>query len=359
MLSDLREQITEWLTGAETCFLLGAGCSVCAGKPMIGALTQSVLNDADDKLKAQFGDLRTAGDRPATVEDLINFLIRYREILCTIATADEHNISVAEIDAWLEAIKKRIVTEVADDWAASDYHRRFLLRVVGQRQRGPRDIFSLNYDTLVEASLDELRIHYVDGFRGSNRAWFDPETFDDAVGGASYRLFKLHGSVNWTRDEDGHIRRGRNANDDAANEPIVVYPSEQKYLQTQYGIYETLMSRFRDRLRSSNVNNCLVVLGYSFNDDHINEAISDAVTSRGSNLTIISFIGPEDDRDRQNERLESFAARCDSRFNAFIDSGDTGHFVGHAFDEDAAKTVVNAGLWEFEKMVDFIAGGGA
>lgn len=47
MATDLREQIAEWLTGADTCFLLGAGCSVCAGKPMIGELTENVLSGAD------------------------------------------------------------------------------------------------------------------------------------------------------------------------------------------------------------------------------------------------------------------------------------------------------------------------
>lgn len=356
MTSDLREQITEWLTGADTCFLLGAGCSVCADKPLIGTLTAKVLNDANAKLTEHFKGLKAVGDRPATVEDLISYLVRYREILTTLTNTDSHKISVEDIDAWLVTIKKKIVVEVADDWAPSDYHQRFLRRVPGQRQRGPRDIFSLNYDTLLEASLDELRIPYVDGFRGTNRAWFDPETFDDAGAGASFRLFKLHGSINWTRDEAGHVRRGRNANEDAADEPVIVYPSEQKYLQTKYGVYETLLSQFRNRLRASNVNNCLIILGYSFNDEHINEAIFDAVTSRGSNLTVIAFIGPEEDHKRQNARLEIFGKRCESRFNAFISSGATGHFVGHALDADAAKAVLNAELWKFEKLVDFIAG---
>ncbi len=359
MTSDLRELITEWLTGADTCFLLGAGCSVCANKPLIATLTANVLNGADAKLTKHFQGLKATGDRPATVEDLISYLVRYREILCTITNADSHDISVEEIDAWLAVIKKKIVAAVADDWAPSHYHQRFLRRMAGQRERGPRDIFSLNYDTLLEASLDDLRIPYVDGFRGTNRAWFDPDTFNDAEAGAAYRLFKLHGSINWTRDEAGHIRRGRNANKDAADEPIIVFPSDQKYLQTQYGVYETLLSRFRNRLRASSVNNCLIVLGYSFNDEHINEAISDAVTSRGSNLTVIAFIGREEKREQQNARLEALGKRCESRFNAFIGSGASGHFVGYALDADAAEAVLNAELWKFEKLVDFVAGEGS
>jgi hypothetical protein len=356
MASDVREHITEWLTGTDTCFLLGAGCSLCAGKPLIGKLTEKVLQGADEKLLQQFAGLKPIGDRPATIEDLINFLVRYRDILGTITSGDGHSITIDEIDSWLTAIKKGIVNEVADDWQSNGHHERFLRRLRGPRERGPRDIFSLNYDTLLEASLDELRLPYIDGFRGTNRAWFDAETFDEGGGGTAYRVFKLHGSINWTRDASGHVRRGRNANKDAADEPVVVYPSEQKYLQTQYGVYETLIGRFRNRLRNASVNNCLVVLGYSFNDEHINEAICDAVIANNSNLTVIAFIGPETDRAKQNERLGAFEERCDSRFNAFIGSGESGKFMGHAIDDDAAREVLNAELWKFEKLVDFIAG---
>ncbi len=355
MKSDLREQVMEWLTSADTCFLLGAGCSVCADKPMVDTLTKKVLNDADPKLREQFKGLKAVGDRSTTVEDLISYLIRYKDILDKITNADGHEISIESIDSWLTEIKGKIVAAVTDDWMPSDYHKRFLRRVSGQAQRRSKDIFTLNYDTLLEASLDELRIPYADGFRGGHRAWFDPSTFDEERDSTSYRLFKLHGSINWTRDVAGHVRRCRNTNEGALGERIIVYPSEQKYLQTQYGVYEELLNRFRNRLRASGANNCLVVLGYSLNDEHINEAIIDSVTSRGSNLTVIAFVGPEDNRERQNERLKAFGERCDSRFNAFIGSGAAGHFVGHALDADAAKAVLEADLWKFEKLVDFIA----
>ena len=356
MTNEVRKQITEWLTGNDTCFLLGAGCSKCAGKPLIGPLTKTVLTNAEEKLIEHFNALKASGDRPATVEDLINYLVRYRDILGTITSTDNHSLSIDEIDAWLTHIKKQIVSEVADDWEAGSYHERFLQRLRGPRDRGPRDIFSLNYDTVLEASLDSLRLPYVDGFRGTNRAWFEADTFDEAGAGIAYRVFKLHGSINWTRDASGYVRRGRNANKDAANEPVVVYPSEQKYIQTQYGVYETLIGRFRNRLRIAGVNNSLIVLGYSFNDEHINEAICDAVNANKSNLTVIAFVGPEEDRAKQDERLTTFSERCDSRFNAFVGDDQTGNFIGHALDVDAAKNVLNADLWKFENLVDFIAG---
>ena len=140
MASDLREQIAERLTGADTCFLLGAGCSVCAGKPMIVALTESVLKDADERLIIHFNSLKSVANRPATIEDLMNYLVRYREILGTITNIDNHGISMEEIDGWLASIKHKIVAEIADDWEPSSYHQRFLRRMRGQADRGPRDL---------------------------------------------------------------------------------------------------------------------------------------------------------------------------------------------------------------------------
>jgi hypothetical protein len=43
MSSETKERVLQRLTGSDTCFLIGAGCSRCAGKPLIGELTAKVL----------------------------------------------------------------------------------------------------------------------------------------------------------------------------------------------------------------------------------------------------------------------------------------------------------------------------
>ena len=177
MSGDTRETVTDWLTSADTCFLLGAGCSRCAGKPLIGELTDNVKQGADDALLKQFNNLKPTNSRPATVEDILTYLTRYRDILNTVSTTDEQPCTAEQIDSWLAYIKRGIVENIADDWSSNDYHKRFL-----ERLRNPgkvRDIFSLNYDTTLEASLDDLRVPYADGFRGANRAWFDDDVFDE------------------------------------------------------------------------------------------------------------------------------------------------------------------------------------
>lgn len=354
MSGEIKERVLQWLTGADTCFLIGAGCSRCAGKPLIGELTTKVLEKVDAAIKVEFDRLSGTETRPPTIEDLINYLVRYQSILQTVNDSDKHTLKPDWINKSLQAIKREIVAHIADAWVDSEVHSRFLRRIANRQSKNGRDIFTLNYDTIIEATLDKLRYDYIDGFRGSRRGWFDPTTFDEpSACTPNFRIYKLHGSVNWLRESTGHVRRAVVSNADDITDTVMVYPSEQKYLQTQFGAYETLISRFRSRLRAPNVNNCLVTLGYSFNDEHINEAIIDAINTTGSNLTVIAFVGLDPRADEQKELLQAIAARCDSRFNAYV--GNSFH-VGGALDDSESKVLLAAELWKFEALVDYIAG---
>lgn len=349
-----KERVIEWLTSPESCFLLGAGCSVCAGKPLIGGLSSRVLSKVDGSVSEQFKKLKAAGGRQPTIEDLLNYLVRYQSILQTVQDATAHAHEPAWIEDSIRSIKQQIVAEIADKWVASPVHGRFLQRIGSVRSMAGRDVFTLNYDTVVEATLDSLRRPYMDGFRGTRSGWFDPTTFDETPTADPYfRVYKLHGSVNWTRDAEGHVRRTIVSSAADAADPVVVYPSEQKYLQTLFGVYETLMGRFRARLRRPSANNCLVTMGYSFNDDHINEALVDAMNSTGNNLTVIAFIGPDPNLVEQKSRLEAIANRCDQRFNAYVGKE---FFLGGALDEGDASALLGEELWRFERLVDYVAG---
>jgi hypothetical protein len=354
MSSEIKERVLQWVTGSDTCFLIGAGCSRCAGKPLIGELTTNVLNNVEKSIKKEFDGLKRTETRKPTIEDLINYLVRYQYILQTVQSDEKHTLKPKWIEDSLLAIKKGIVANIADCWQNSSVHERFLQRIANKSSKSGRDIFTINYDTLIEATLDKLRYQYVDGFRGSRLGWFDPTVFEEkSICVPNFRIYKLHGSINWLREENGHVRRSVVSSVDDIKETVVVYPSEQKYLQTQFGVYETLFGRFRNRLRAPSANNCLVTLGYSFNDEHINEAIIDAITTTGSNLTVIAFVGQAEEIEAQKMQLINMENRCDNRLNAFV--GDSFH-IGNALDETAAKILLKAELWKFENLVDYIAG---
>ena len=346
--------VIDWMTDANTCFLLGAGCSKCAGKPLIGELTEAVKMAISPPVKDILEDLRGTYGRPPTVEDLINHLLQLHKLLSSRKSEGDGELTPEKIETEITNIQKAIVKTVGTEWESSEIHKKFLLRLTEQRSRSTCDVFSLNYDTVIEASLEELSLPHTDGFRGAENAYFDPLLYDEKLGGQPFfRLFKLHGSTNWVRDSDEIVRR-RPAKLIEDRRRAVVYPAEQKYIQTQYGIYETLLSRFRNRLREGRPNNKLIVLGYSFSDEHINVAIEDSILADGSNLTVYAFVGPENDVDDQKKRYTEMAQRCDDRFNVLIGQQV---YVGSAFEPDEWDKLKKRDLWKFENLVSLMVGG--
>lgn len=347
------EMILDWVLDSETCFLLGAGASKCAGKPTMPELTARVANAISQETLDTLSTLKGAYNRDPTVEDLINYLLRCREIASAKRTPDPGSWTVEQIDREIASVKNEIAAAVGSDWQPSRVHRAFFERLLGQTNRSICDIFTLNYDTVIEATLEEMRLRYIDGFWGAENATFDAGIFDERIAtGPAIRLHKLHGSVNWYRDDSGAVRR-RPLVADHRGDRLLIYPTEQKYVQTQYGVYESLIARFRERLRDNRPNSKLVVIGYSFADDHINWAIEDSLRKSDGSLTVYAFMGTESDLDGQRRRLQVVAERCNSRFNAWVGQE---FFIGAGLEHEEWEAVKALDLWRFEKLVEFITG---
>lgn len=346
--------VIDWITDANTCFLLGAGCSKCAGKPLIDELTEKVKTSLSLPAKEILDDLKGSYDRPATIEDLINHFLQLYKLLSSRKSEANGDWTPEKIEQEIETIQQAIVKAIGTEWQGYETHKNFLLRLTEQRSRTICDIFSLNYDTIIEASLEELKLSHTDGFRGAENAYFDSRLYQEKPESVPFfRLFKLHGSINWVRDSDETVRR-RPAKLIEDRRRAVVYPAEQKYVQTQYGIYETLISRFRNRLREERPNNKLVVIGYSFSDEHINVAIEDSILADGSNLTVYAFVGSEDDKGNQEKRYMETAKRCDDRFNVLIGQDV---YIGSSFEPEEWDKLRALDLWKFENLVNLMVGG--
>ncbi len=347
------EKVGEWILDANTCFLIGGGCSACAGKPLIEELSQRVVEGLSGETRAIFSDLNGTFGRPPTVEDLVNYLLRYGQLLSSKKRPGDPIWSAEKIDEEISGIQRGIVHALGTDWKGSETHKRFFLRLAGHKSRTTCDMFSLNYDTVVEASLEELTLRCIDGFRGADNAFFDATVYDERpTSGLSFRLYKLHGSINWVRDVQGAVRR-RPLTSSEERAPVVIYPAEQKYVQTQYGVYETLLSLFRRRLREPRPNNKLVVVGYSFRDEHLNVAIEDAIGDEKGNLTVYAFLGPEPDPVAQERRIRKLAADSHGRFNALIGQHA---FIGLGLETGEWDAVKSLDLWKFENLVSLLVG---
>jgi hypothetical protein len=149
--------------------------------------------------------------------------------------------------------------------------------------RLPIEIFTVNYDLLLETALEQLRIPYFDGFVGTLQARFHTELVEstpgvdvEAVPAFFIRLWKLHGSVNWSWQHDRQIvRLGQPVPD---GEAAAIYPSDTKYEESRRVPFVVLQDRFRRALNQSET--LVIVAGYSFGDAHLNEMLIDAAVRR-------------------------------------------------------------------------------
>jgi hypothetical protein len=157
--------------------------------------------------------------------------------------------------------------------ARSDYH-------------APLEIFTVNYDLLLETALEEWQVPYFDGFVGTLKARFRTELVEplpgsDCMPSFFARLWKLHGSLNWEWDEKHKIFRCGNA----VTKSAAIYPSDTKYDESRRMPFVVLQDRFRRALHHPET--LVIVSGYAFGDDHLNEILFDAATRRERSEIIV------------------------------------------------------------------------
>ena len=178
------------------------------------------------------------------------------------------------------------------------------------------NIFTTNYDRLIEVGAELAGIHLMDRFVGtmmpifrSSRLQLDVHYNPPGIRGEPrylegvVRLTKLHGSVDWIQN-GGEIRRiglpfGADNIDSYLRAPglygtnamgLMIYPNSAKDRETAEYPYVEL---FRDFAASiCRPNSTLVTYGYGFGDEHINRVLNDMLTIPSTHIVIISYNDP-------------------------------------------------------------------
>ncbi|MFD1042901.1 SIR2 family protein [Pseudoxanthomonas kaohsiungensis] len=176
--------------------------------------------------------------------------------------------------------------------------RRFAAWVKRAQYESAVEVFTTNYDLLLETAFDTESVLYFDGFSGVLRAPFRIELVDpgqvqvrEEIPSLFTRLWKLHGSVNWAWDGVNVRRLGAAAEH---KDVAAIYPSQAKYDQSRRYPFVVLQDRFR---RALNVPETITVIsGYAFGDQHLNEIIFDAAARRErSEIIVFSYDPIQDD----------------------------------------------------------------
>lgn len=173
-------------------------------------------------------------------------------------------------------------------------YNRFASWISGLPGLFPVEVFTPNYDLLFEQAFEEHPLPHFDGFVGSREPWFDLSSIEhDTIPSRWTRLWKLHGSINWEKIEETvgctSLTRVVRVAREATAGRVMIYPSHLKYEQSRRMPYLAMLDRLRAFFRGATPRKRgdvdkgeedaprLIVCGYSFLDDHLNEVILDGL----------------------------------------------------------------------------------
>ena len=215
-------------------------------------------------------------------------------------TADSLTRLIQEINRSLTSLTDLPVTGKEESLAD---HRRLIKKTLTRPLNLRRaNIFTLNYDTLIEKAADAEGAVLVDGFVGTLRRIFRPESYNldfyfpaQTTEGSVHRfdralhLYKLHGSITWHRCvADWDNPYGLYAtfyNEKAPEDDVQIYPSPLKYGQALGLPYSELFRRFSSAIAQPQ--SVLVVIGYGFGDEHVNAILRQALAIPSFTLLVV------------------------------------------------------------------------
>ena len=256
-------------------FLLGAGCSYCAGIPS----TEDILNQIEKPLKDSFKKAidsikEELQNNTYNIEILISVLQSKRGALLN-SKEKLNGLSSSEFQELEQIIKSNLYEIVnaneQNSNLISSHHIQFVKWISGIPRKNCVEVFTTNYDCLIEKAFEQLNVPFYDGFSGSLSPFFDINSVEnlDFIPEWS-KLWKIHGSINWKYDIENKKITKINTHSDS----LLIYPSNLKYQESRKLPYIALIERLRELLTKEVV---LLTCGYSWQDEHINDTILNAL----------------------------------------------------------------------------------
>jgi SIR2-like domain len=274
-------------------FFLSAGCPLAVTMPEgkwplipdvanLSIYVNTQLKD-DPNYIILLTELDKAGKNRNNIEDTLSFV---RSLFLVSKGGDVRGLSSQALEALEKAICKTIVSKLNVNLPDSEspYHRlgKWMKSI---DRKVAVEIFTTNYDLLVEQALEDLGIPYFDGFVGSRKSFFDLRAVEEnQIPRHWSRLWKIHGSINWvqeTVDTKTQVHRTSEVKNDASH---LIYPSHLKYEESRKMPYLALMDQLSRFIRKKS--SFLILSGYSFNDGHVNDTIINALTANPTAMVL-------------------------------------------------------------------------
>ncbi len=279
-------------------FLIGAGCSFDAGIPMSNTMIDEIENKLSNspdwlvyrdlyyyvKHTIEYGNKLGGILQEFNIESLLitlhslsehrksilyPFISGYSNDLIEYAERDFRKI--AELIVRIEGELPKWVTK--DNYRNAEYYYGFD-RFQKESNYTSR-IFSLNYDLCIEKLITSgLETGFDDGgvWDGTRFTHASDEEPD-----APIYLYKLHGSIDWVRTKNTLIRSQQQG-----IKPDIVFGTNVKMQAVDPYLF--YLYEFRRYVLAAEV---IVIIGYSFNDAHINDLLKQSLESNANRKLLI------------------------------------------------------------------------
>lgn len=360
---EMRLKIKKYLELDNVTVLAGAGTSFHLGAPIIREVPEGLKPKCEESITRYFGK-----ETNPSYEDLFNclqadkFLKEKRG-----ESIDDINSVMVEMQKWLfekcdtqkidikrlyEEDKTKPKNEQKYKWYEEynddknlnanryHYHEVFIKKLLQRPNNLKRaNLFTTNYDMAFDYALDNLGVHYINGFMGVHNRCFRPEVYDydiyypgQSVSGKVHRAekvlryYKMHGSLSWvaTESSPSNVYGIQERTMDGSFEPqidkqIMIYPCVSKKTFTLDLPYSELFRQFAQVITQPQ--SVLFCIGYSFFDEHINDIIYQALSIPSFTLVIANF--------KINEEIQKLKDLNDPRIIVLDpDDSEQSTFVG-------------------------------
>lgn len=304
-LSKIKNKIADFSNIKNIHFLLGAGASADSipdMKKMLDAVDVKLKGEGLECLDASFAKIRASSSE--NLESILGTLYSYRSYLEGTGTVSNENSDL--IDLIEKVIFDQINIDLDNSQAEKSlklYKRLYQKLSLRNKDLARVNVFTTNNDLLSEKALDYLNINYNNGFGGGLSRVFNPArfsyTFSKKVDTSLEKyeplenmvyLYKLHGSISWVECSDNSFFNIKEVQvipkDGRPDGNVLIYPTPLKQNKSLGSPYADLIREFQRKLLLPH--GVLFVIGYSFSDEHINNAIYQALATNSS-ISIVIF----------------------------------------------------------------------
>ncbi|MBD2838986.1 SIR2 family protein [Pseudomonas sp. JM0905a] len=296
-VAEAKRALSDVLRCSNLVVLSGLGTSLCVAPFQQGGLKAPTMWDLWQQVKIKQDAAAAAAMPPGPTFDQLLGIVGHPQATadiealmsrCRLAESFLADPAKGEVVKFVALAEAHIIA--ATNFVFTNHHlpvhTEFLRRVARRPQRKSRaKIFTTNYDRCFEEAGRQGRYVVVDGFSHTAPPTFDAvhfsyetvtrladtEAFDLIPN--SFHLYKLHGSVDWQRQQpSGEITKWM-----STGKPVLIYPRNSKYELAFEQPYLEMISAFQSALREPDTG--VLVVGFGFNDNHLAEPIMSAIRS--------------------------------------------------------------------------------